>query len=179
MTNAKPKWPGDLDQKKEIEQMIRVDHAGEYGAVRIYQGQKSVLKDLKILDEMLEHEREHLEAFEELIGERRVRPTIMTPIWHMAGYALGAATAMLGEKAAMACTIAVEETIDQHYQEQIDALGEDEAELKKKLIKFREDELHHRDIGVEHGGREAPGYEILSGAIRAGSKFAIWLSKRI
>ncbi len=175
---AKPKWPGDLDKAQEIEQMIRVDHAGEYGAIRIYKGQMAILKNTPVLEEMLAHEQEHLDAFEELIAQRRVRPTVFTPLWHVAGFALGAATALMGEKAAMACTIAVEETIDEHYQEQIEALGDEEEELKKKLIKFREDELHHRDIGIEYGGREAIGYEVLSGAIKAGSKLAIWLSKR-
>ena len=129
--------------------------------------------------EMHAQEARHLETFETLIAERRVRPTALQPLWHVTGFALGAATALLGEKAAMACTVAVEEVIDEHYARQIDRLGEDEAELRASLEEFRADELAHRDTGLAHGATEAPGYEPLSAAIKAGSRLAIWLSERI
>jgi len=130
---------------------------------------------------MLEQEKAHLAAFDKLINERRVRPTALMPLWHVAGFALGAATAMMGERAAMACTVGVEEAIDEHYQSQIEALEpySDEANLRETCVKFREEELEHRDTGLDHGAKQAPGYEVLTGAIKAGSKLAIWLSKRI
>ncbi len=175
--------PGELSPKKMLEQMIRVNHAGEYGAKRIYQGQLAVLKGKACEDtirHMQEQEEAHLAEFERLIQERRVRPTALLPFWHIAGYALGAGTALLGEKGAMACTVAVEETIDKHYQEQSELLKDsDEQELKKTVEKFREEELEHRDIGIEHQAKELPGFDILHKAIEAASKTAIFLSKRI
>ncbi|MEK9752382.1 MAG: demethoxyubiquinone hydroxylase family protein [Rhodospirillaceae bacterium] len=180
-----PDWlPGDPSPEQLVERIIRVDHAGEYGAVRIYQGQLAVLgrgPKGDLIREMLAQEKDHLEAFDKLVADRRVRPTALLPFWHAAGFALGAATALLGEKAAMACTVAVEETIDEHYAGQIAALEPmaEEGELKQTCVKFRDDELEHRDAGLEHGAREAPGYELLTGAIKAGSKLAIWLSTRI
>ena len=161
---------------------IRVDHAGEYGAERIYAGQLAVLgrgpkRDL--LRHMLEQETVHKEKFEQLIAERRVRPTAMLPFWHVAGFALGALTAALGEKAAMACTVAVEETIDAHYAAQRDALGPDEAALKDTIEHFRQEELEHRDIGLENGAEQAPAYKLLSGLIRLGCKAAIRLSEAV
>lgn len=180
-TQANP-LAGDMTKKEYIDRLVRVDHAGEFGAQRIYQGQIDVLGHTHVgptLRHMKEQEEEHLAAFEDLIKQRRGRPTILHPVWHVAGYALGAATAMMGEKAAMACTIAVEEVIDEHYQDQIKKLGDDEKELKAKLVKFREDELEHRDIGIEHQGEEAIGYPVMRKAIRAGSKLAIWLSERV
>jgi ubiquinone biosynthesis monooxygenase Coq7 len=174
--------PGDPEPAELIARMLRVDHAGEYGARRIYEGQLSVLgrtRSAPTLRHMHEQELRHLAAFETLLVERRVRPTALQPVWHLAGFALGAATALMGEKAAMACTVAVEEVIDEHYAGQIARLGDDEAGLRDKLEDFRADEIAHRDTGLAHGAEETPGYELLSGAIKTGSRLAIWLSERI
>lgn len=174
--------PGDPPPREQVARMLRVDHAGEYGAVRIYEGQMAVLghTDRKdVLGHMLDQERAHLEKFEEWIADRRVRPTLLVPCWHGAGYALGMATALMGERAAMACTAAVEEVIDEHYQGQIDQLGEDEPELKETIAAFRVDELAHRDLAIAHGAQDAPGYTLLSGAVKTASRLAIWLSTRI
>jgi ubiquinone biosynthesis monooxygenase Coq7 len=192
MTEPKPRkqahvtgensWPGDPDKDVLVESMIRVNQAGEYGAMRIYAGQLAVLRHgaaAEKIKEMAAQEREHLDAFNTLAAERRVRPTALEPLWHLAGFALGAATALMGEKAAMACTVAVEEVIEQHYADQAAKLGEDEAPLRETIEKFRADELGHRDTAVEHHAREAPGYELLSSAIKAGSRLAIWLSTRV
>ena len=173
--------PGDTPAEKLIERIVRVDHAGEYGAVRIYQGQLAVLGKSpsgEVIREMADKEREHLEKFDRLIGARRVRPTALMPLWHVAGFALGAATAMMGERAAMACTAAVEEVIDEHYAGQAAALGDDEGELRETIERFRADELEHRDTAIEHEAELAPGYEALSVAIKSGSRLAIWLSER-
>ncbi|MEK9722190.1 MAG: demethoxyubiquinone hydroxylase family protein [Rhodospirillaceae bacterium] len=182
--DAPDRLPGDPTKEQLVDQVIRVDHAGEYGAVRIYEGQLAVLGKRAsgpVIREMLDQEKAHLETFDKLVAERRVRPTALMPLWHVAGFALGAATAMLGEKAAMACTVAVEEAIDEHYQGQIAALEPyaDEAALKDTCAKFRDEELEHRDTGLAHGAEAAPGYELLTGAIKAGSKLAIWLSTRV
>lgn len=174
--------PGDLPAEALVERIVRVDHAGEYGAVRIYEGQLAVLggtKSGEVIREMAEKEREHLAEFDRLVGERRVRPTALLPVWHVAGYALGAATAMMGERAAMACTVAVEEVIEAHYGRQAEALGEDEAPLRETVERFREDERAHHDTALGHEAEEAPGYEALSAAVKAGSRLAIWLSERI
>ncbi len=176
--------PGDPLPEDEIAGMIRVDHAGEYGARRIYEGQLAVLGDSSsgpLIRKMYEQEKEHLDTFDKLILERRVRPTALQPVWHVAGFLLGAGTALLGEKAAMACTVAIEETIDEHYAAQADALSgnKEEAPLRATIEKFREEELEHRDIGLEEGAEEAPGYTLLTGAIKAGSRLAIWLSQKI
>ena len=174
--------PGDLPTEKLLERIVRVDHAGEYGAVRIYEGQLAVLGNSNkadVIRHMAEQEREHLDKFNELIGARRVRPTALMPVWHAAGFALGAATALMGERAAMACTAAVEEVIDEHYAKQAAALGNDEAELRETIEKFREDELEHRDTAIAHEAEETPGYEALSAVIKKGSKLAIWLSERV
>lgn len=179
---AQHRLPGDPEKKELLAQMIRVNHAGEYGAKRIYEGQLAVLKDKPcgpVIEHMKEQELEHLAYFEKAIADRHVRPTLLTPVWHVAGFALGAATALLGEEAAMACTVAVEEVIDEHYQQQLEQLGEDEAELKASITKFREEELEHRDTGLEHDAEHAPAYPVLSQAIKAGSKLAIWLSTRV
>jgi ubiquinone biosynthesis monooxygenase Coq7 len=162
--------------------MIRVDHAGEYGAARIYAGQLAVLgkrEAAPVLREMQAQEQQHLDRFSELIHARRVRPTALLPLWHLAGFALGAATAALGERAAMACTVAVEEAIDTHYAGQIDALDDSEAELRATLGTFREEELQHRDIALQHGAEQAPGYRLLSAAIKAGCKVAIRISELV
>lgn len=174
--------PGDLTREEKIERMVRVDHAGEYGAVRIYQGQLAVLgksKNAAVIRHMKEQEDVHLETFDKIVADRRVRPTALLPLWHLAGFALGAGTALLGEKAAMACTVAVEEVIDQHYAGQVEALGDEEKDLKETFEKFREEELEHRDTGLEHGAEQTPGYFVLTQAIKKGSKLAIWLSERI
>jgi ubiquinone biosynthesis monooxygenase Coq7 len=181
-TVKRRRLPGDPSPEKMIERIIRVDHAGEYGAVRIYDGQLAVLGRSKagpVIRKMAESERRHLHTFDKLVAERRVRPTALMPLWHLAGFALGAGTALLGEKAAMACTVAVEEVIDEHYAGQLDHLDEEnEAELRRTVIEFREDELEHRDEGLAHGALEAPGYEGLSTVVKAGSRLAIWLSER-
>lgn len=175
--------PGEPAGERLIDRVLRVDHAGEYGAVRIYEGQLAVLgRDSEAgaaVAHMADQERRHLDAFEKLLPARRARPTVLQPLWHVAGFALGAATAMLGPKAAMACTVAVEEVIDEHYRGQIEALPEEEAELKAVLEEFRREEVEHRDEALSRDAMQAPGYEILTGAIKAGSRLAIWLSSRI
>ena len=174
--------PGDLTREETIARMIRVDHAGEYGAKRIYDGQLAVLGQSRAapaIREMAEEEQAHLDTFDELLVERRVRPTALAPVWHVAGYALGAASALLGERAAMACTVAVEEVIEQHYAGQAEKLGEDEAALRRTLEEFGADEAQHRATGLAHGAEQAPGYEALSAAVKRGTRFAIWLSERI
>ena len=174
--------PGDLEPGERLARMIRVDHAGEYGARRIYEGQLAVLGKsacAPTLKHMHEQELAHLRTFEDLLVRNRVRPTLLQPVWHVAGFALGAATAMLGEKAAMACTVAVEEVIDAHYADQAEQLDADQAALKQTIETFRQEELEHRDIGLAHGAEETPGYELLSGAVKAGSRLAIWLSERL
>jgi ubiquinone biosynthesis monooxygenase Coq7 len=174
--------PGDPTKEQLIDRIIRVDHAGEYGAKRIYEGQLAMLKgkpEAAVVRRMYEQELEHLKAFEKLMVERRARPSVLYPLWHVAGFALGAATAFLGPKAAMACTVAVEEVIDQHYREQASQLGADEKPLKTAIEKFRAEELHHRDAGLAHGAAEAPGYPVLAAAIKAGSRLAIWLAERV
>lgn len=174
--------PGDPDDDEEVARMIRVDHAGEYGAVRIYEGQLAVLgrtASAKVIREMAAGERQHLERFEKLVVARRVRPTALGPLWHVAGFALGAASALLGERAAMACTVAVEEVIDEHYREQAERLGDREPALKATIEEFRGDELQHRDVGLAHGAAEAPVHDILTAAVKTGSRLAIWLSTRL
>ena len=174
--------PGDLTARAAVERMIRVDHAGEYAAIRIYQGQLAVLRGSDqeaTIRHMQEQEQRHLEKFSVLIAERRVRPTALLPLWHLASLALGAATAALGERAAMACTVAVEEAIDEHYAKQSAALGDDEGELRDTIDQFRAEELEHRDIGLEHGAREAPAYRLLTQIIKTGCRLAIAASERV
>ena len=174
--------PGDRTEQVDVARMIRVDHAGEYGAARIYAGQLAVLgrgAAGDTLRHMRAQEQRHLDTFNGLIAERRVRPTALMPLWHLAGFALGAATAALGEKAAMACTVAVEETIDAHYTRQIDALDDAEAPLRGTIEAFRAEEREHRDIGLERGAEQAPGYRLLSAVIRAGCRLAIAASERL
>ena len=180
-----PRLPGGHAAENEIARMIRVDHAGEHGAVRIYAGQLAVLGHTKAGDtirHMAAQEAEHLDTFDRLVAEHRVRPTVLSPIWHIAGYALGAATALMGEKAAMACTAAVEEVIDEHYAKQAATLeqnGQGGAPLKATIEKFRADEIAHRDTAIAHGAEEAPGYRLLSDTIKAGCRLAIRLSERL
>ncbi len=173
--------PGEPGRAEMIARMIRVDQAGEYGAARIYAGQLAVLgrtRAAPALRRMAEQEQRHLDEFNRMMIERRVRPTALQPLWHIAGFALGAATAMLGEKAAMACTVAIEDTIDEHYRRQAARLGESEPALKDAIEEFREDELEHRSIALEHGAKDTPGYAPLTFAIRNASRLAIWLSER-
>mgnify|MGYP001165551511 FL=1 len=186
MTKTFLKNPGPAylpgDPAPSVEAIIRVDHAGEFGAVRIYEGQLAVLPPGPARDavaEMAAQEQEHLETFNKLIVSRGVRPTALSPLWNLAGYALGAVTARLGPRAAMACTVAVEEVIDKHYREQAEKLGENEAPLKEIIEKFRAEELEHRDTALEHDAEQALGYPVLSALVKAGSLAAIWLSTRI
>jgi 3-demethoxyubiquinol 3-hydroxylase len=187
MITAESRNPGDPEPRDVVERVIRVDQAGEFGAVRIYEGQLAALRWTgrakgtagRKIALMARAEREHRAEFDRLMVARRVRPTLLTPLWHVAGFALGAATALMGDKAAMACTVAIEETIDEHYAGQAAQLGDDEAELRATVEKFRADEIQHRDEALASGAEETPGYEMLTGAIKAGSRLAIWLSTRI
>jgi len=173
--------PGD--RAVDSAAMIRVDQAGEYGAARIYAGQLAVMGNrhpfAREIAHMAEQEQRHLKTFDRLVAERRVRPTALQPFWHVAGFALGAATALLGPRAAMACTVAVEEVIDGHYEQQAARLGPEEAKLKADIERFRAEEGEHRDIGLANEAELAPGYRLLSAVIKAGSRAAIWLSTRI
>lgn len=167
---------------ESIDEIIRVDHAGEYGAARIYAGQLAVLghgPHGDTLRHMQAQEQVHLDMFSKLITTRRVRPTVLLPFWHLAGFALGAATAALGPRAAMACTVAVEETINDHYAAQEAALGDDEAPLRATIATFRAEELEHRDIGLAHEADKTPGYRLLSAFIKAGCKAAIAISEKV
>ena len=179
--------PGDPAPRELVERTIRVDQAGEFGAVRIYEGQLAALRWTgranteagRKIAHMARQEREHNKTFDRLLVERQVRPTALSPLWSVAGFALGAATALMGDKAAMACTVAVEETIEEHYAGQAAKLGDDESELRSMVEKFRAEELEHRDEALASGAEQAPGYMALSAAIKAGSRLAIWLSTRI
>jgi 3-demethoxyubiquinol 3-hydroxylase len=177
-----PYLPGDRPPAAATAAMIRVDQAGEFGAVRIYDGQLAVAvrgRARNAIREMAEQEKRHLAAFEELVRARHVRPTALQPLWHLAGFALGAATALLGERAAMACTVAVEEVIDEHYRRQADRLGDADPALRDKILEFRADELRHREVAVAHGATEAVAYDLISAAVKTGSRLAIWLSTRL
>jgi ubiquinone biosynthesis monooxygenase Coq7 len=173
--------PGD--RRADSASMLRVDQAGEYGATRIYAGQLAVLRrnapESKLIARMAAQEQRHLNRFNELMAERRVRPTALQPLWNVAGFALGAATALLSEKAALACTDAVETEIDKHYAAQLKQLGKDDPELAGDIADFRADELEHRDTARQAGATQALGYPLLTAAIRAGCRVAIGLSKRI
>ena len=173
--------PGD--RRADRASMLRVDQAGEYGATRIYAGQLAVLRrncpEAKLVSRMAAQEERHLARFDKLMAERRVRPTALQPVWNVAGFALGAATALMSEKASLACTDAVETEIDRHYGRQLVELGEDDPELASDIREFRADELEHRDIAREAGATQAVGYPVLTAAIRAGCRVAIELSKRI
>ena len=180
-TAAGPR-PAESTAPEPVARMIRVDHAGEYGAKRIYQGQLAVLGRrpvAPVLRHMQDQEQVHLDTFADLIGRRRVRPTALLPLWHLAGFALGAATAALGDRAAMDCTVAVEETIDEHYARQTAQLGEDETALRETIETFRAEEVEHRDIGLAHEAELAPGYRLLSRVIKAGCRAAIAISERV
>tara|TARA_Y100000590_G_C15678298_1_gene998831 strand:- start:4 stop:543 length:540 start_codon:yes stop_codon:yes gene_type:complete len=169
--------------KKLLHEIIRVDHAGEYGATKIYDGQIAVFgKETKIgktIKHMADQEQEHIDTFNKLIIKNRVRPTALLPIWNLAGFCLGVSTALMGKKAAMACTVAVEKVIGDHYGDQLKLLKEDQKKLKSTIKKFQKDELEHHDIGIAHDAEEAPAYKLLSSAISIGCKTAIVLSKKI
>lgn len=176
------RWkPGD--RRPDADSMLRVDQAGEYGATRIYAGQLAVMgQDCaagRAIARMAQQEQRHLQRFDALMAERGVRPTALQPLWKVAGFALGAATALMSEKAAMACTDAVETEIDRHYGKQLAELGETDPELAADIEAFRAEEVEHRDTAREHGAAEALGYPLLTAAIRAGCRVAIGLSKRI
>jgi 3-demethoxyubiquinol 3-hydroxylase len=178
---ARPAAPGTTADTAE---MIRVDHAGEYGAVRIYAGQMAVFgtrnsRGADAIRHMAKQEDEHLARFSALITERGVRPTVLQPLWQVAGFALGAATALMGEHIAMACTEAVEEVIDDHYAGQITALGDRDPALKATIEKFRADEIVHRDTAIAHGSEKALGHPLLTAVIKKGCKLAIALSTKV
>jgi len=183
---AVPPRPGPAGPSARLEEILRVDHAGELAAVYIYRGQRAVLnkapgKDRIAyqLQEMEAHEAEHLAAFNQLLTQRRVRPTLLTPVWRAAAFALGAGTALMGEKAAHACTEAVETVIEKHYAGQIAELTEREPGLAAELTRFRDDELSHRDQAISEGAREAPLYPLLSAVIAAGCRTAIKISEKV
>jgi ubiquinone biosynthesis monooxygenase Coq7 len=172
--------------KNKVEEFIRVDHAGERGAIKIYEGQLLALNTFvknnelkKIIEEMKEHEKEHCNYFENEIKKRNIKPTKLLPLWDLLGVGLGFGSTILGEKATMLCTASVEEVIDKHYANQIDQLENDEKKLKEKIIKFREDELHHKDIAYEKGATKKGVYSILDKIIKTGSKIAINISEKI
>ena len=170
-------------RESATDRMLRVDQAGEYGATRIYAGQLAVMGDRTPLAgeirHMAEQEAEHNAKFDALMAARGVRPTALQPLWNVAGFALGAATALIGPKAAMACTAAVETEIDRHYSAQLDELGERDPELSNMIAAFREDERDHRDLALANGAEQAPAYPLLSGAIRLGCRVAIRLAERV
>jgi len=182
----RPASPGGKPDKKRVGQMLRVDHAGEYAAVAIYKAQQRVFsrspKKQKIaaqLQHMQDEEQKHLDAFDELLRENDTRPTALMPVWDFASKTLGIATALMGEKAAHACTEAVETVIEEHYAEQIEETKDSHPELSARFTKFREDELSHRDIAIEEGAKDALGYPLLSAVIKAGCRTAIKISEKI
>jgi 3-demethoxyubiquinol 3-hydroxylase len=180
-----PPRPGDGESKNRLAEMLRVDHAGELAAVHIYRGQAAVFGGTKndALAQQFKHmegeEQVHLDAFETLMREKQVRPTLMTPVWRLAALGLGVGTALLGEKAAHACTEAVESVIGEHYAEQIRDVQSSDPELAAKLSQFRDDELGHHDKAVDQGAREAAGYPLLSAVIKTGCRLAIRISEKI
>ena len=172
--------------KKKLEEFIRVDHAGERGAIKIYEGQLLALNTFnkdeklkKLIEDMKVHEEEHSEYFENQINKRNIKPTRFLKLWDLLGIGLGFGSTILGKKAAMLCTASVEEVIDKHYQDQIDQIGDDEIELKDKIIKFREDEIDHKDTAYEEGATKQGPYTILDNIIKAGSRIAISISEKI
>jgi len=172
--------------QKTLEEIIRVDHAGERGAIKIYEGQLLALKTIKhdenlkdIIEDMKEHEKEHLEYFEKEIKKRKIKPTYFLPLWDVMGVALGFGTALLGKKAAMLCTASVEEVIENHYQNQLEKLGNDEKDLKAKIKKFKNDEIDHKNIAYNSGATNKGLYSIMDKMIQASSKIAIKISEKI
>ena len=174
--------PGDVPPDEMIKRIIRVDQAGEYGAQRIYAGQLAVTKKnslRKKIQMMADHEKDHLETFNNLMLERKIRPTALQPVWHVLGFALGATTALMGEKSAMACTVAVEEVIDEHYAKQANYLGNDENQLREIILDTREDEIEHKNIASNSLEKIETDLQPLRFVIKKGTKLAIWLSERI
>lgn len=175
--------PGRRPGARDRAAMIRVDQAGEYGATRIYAGQLAVMgdrhPDARVIAGMAAQEERHRQRFDAMIAQRGVRPTALQPLWNVAGFALGAASAAIGPEAAMACTAAIEIEIDRHYAEQLDALGQDDPELSAVIADFQAEEVEHRETAMAHGAERAPAYPLLSGLIRLGCRTAIALSKRI
>lgn len=175
--------PGARSLKERAADMIRVDQAGEYGAVRIYAGQMAVMgsrhPNSGEIRRMAEQERVHLDRFNRMMTERRVRPTALQPLWSVAGYALGAVTALMGPRAAMACTAAVEDVIEKHYARQLEELGDKDPELAAVVKQFRDEEIEHHDAAIEHGAEQTPGYPLLSAAIKAGCRIAIRIAEKI
>ena len=174
------------NSKNKVEEFIRVDHAGERGAVKIYEGQLLALNTLvkdenlkKTVEEMKIHEEEHCRFFENEIKKRKIKPTKLLPLWDLLGVGLGFGSTILGKKAAMLCTASVEEVIDKHYLDQINQLGPEEKELKKKITKFRQDELDHKDIAYEEGASKKGFYSVMDKIIKTGSKIAIRISEKI
>ena len=172
--------------KIKVEEFIRVDHAGERGAIKIYEGQLLALNTLvkneelkKTVEEMKQHEKEHFDYFENEIKRRNIKPTKLLPLWDLLGVGLGFGSTLLGKKAAMLCTASVEEVIDKHYQNQIDQLLLDENDLKEKIKKFREDELHHKDIAYKEGASKKGLYSIMDKIIKTGSRIAINISEKV
>ena len=172
--------------QKILEEIIRVDHAGERGAIKIYEGQLLALNTIKqneklktIIEEMKEHEKEHLEYFEKEIQKRKMKPTYLLPLWDLIGVSLGFVTVLLGTKAAMLCTASVEEVIEDHYQDQLKKIGNDEKELKAKIEKFKRDEINHKNIAYDTGASKIGIYSIMDKVIRTGSKIAITISEKI
>jgi len=172
--------------KNKIEEFIRVDHAGERGAIKIYEGQLLALNTFvkdenlkKTIEKMKSHEKEHLDFFNKEIKKRNIKPTKLLPLWDLLGIGLGFGSAIIGKKATMLCTASVEEVIDEHYQNQINKLDSDEKVLKEKIKKFRDDELHHRDIAYKQGASKKGLYAILDKIIKTGSKVAINISEKI
>ena len=177
-----PPLPGQPNATAQLSSMIRVNQAGEYGAKRIYEGQLATIRDAgarQKISHMLKQELEHLDYFNTELRERQVRPTVMQPFWHVGGFLLGAATAAMSKQAAMACTVAVESVIDEHYREQEQQLGEGEAALKNTIARFRAEEMEHHDTGLAEGAEQATAYPLLSAVIRTVTKTAIEISKRV
>ncbi|MBC7770195.1 MAG: demethoxyubiquinone hydroxylase family protein [Phycisphaerales bacterium] len=186
MMRPSPPMPGEGARERRLAEMIRVDHAGEYGAVQIYRGQQAVFgrsesksHTARIIADMEAGEQEHLRTFDRLIAERGVRPTLMAPVWRVAGFGLGAVTALMGEKAAHACTEAVEDVIEEHYAQQSAALQGLDTELKDVVDRFRQEELAHRETAIEQGARDALAYPLLSAVIKLGCRAAIRISEKI
>lgn len=181
--SPRPRLTRPGERRPDARAMLRVDQAGEYGATRIYAGQLAVLgrstAAARAIARMAAQEERHLERFNQLMAERRVRPTLLQPLWHAAGFALGAATALMSPQAAMACTDAVETEIDRHYADQLSELGDSDPELSGDIALFQAEEVEHRQTALEHGARDAAAYPVLTATIRAACRAAIMMSKRI
>lgn len=175
--------PGSPSLAARAAAMVRVDQAGEYGAARIYAGQMAVMGSRHAysgeIRRMAEQERQHLDRFNRMMTERGVRPTALQPLWNVAGFALGAATALMGPRAAMACTAAIEDVIEKHYAQQLEELGDKDPELSAVVKQFRDEELEHHDSAIAHGAEETPGYALLSNAIKTGCRLAIRVAEKI